>query len=244
MPYLEIDGFCPICQANTFFRADNNWLRDAFKCGRCESIPRERAIFSVIEMLRPTWRDLLIHETSPTMRATSLKLKTECLGYTYSYFDEQTAPGSLHQTYGYRCENIEELTFEDESFDLFITQDVFEHIFNPEVAIKEIARVLKKGGSAMMTVPLVRKSLPSERRAARGSDGSVIHLKPPEYHGNPIDEKGALVTIDWGYDITAYLSSHSKLPSWIVYLDDLSRGIRAQYIEVVVVHKATPPLLL
>ena len=95
----------------------------------------------------------------------------------------------------------------------------------------------------IMTVPIVRKGLPSERRALLCPDGSVEHLKPPEYHGNPIDDKGALVTIDWGYDIAAYLAQHSKLPSWIVYLDDLSRGIRAEFIEVVVVQKTNLPAL-
>ena len=241
MPYLEMDGFCPICQCNVQFRAQNEWLRDSFLCGGCGSIPRERAIFSVIEMLYPQWRDLQIHETSPTIRGTSLKLKTECPGYTYSYYNEDLALGSFHPQEGYRCESIDKMTFEDESFDLFLSQDVFEHVFNPEAAIKEIVRTLRPGGSTIMTVPLVRKSLPSERRAVLRSDGSVVHLKPPEYHGNPIDDKGVLVTIDWGYDIAAYLSSHSNHPSWIVYLDDPSRGIRAEYIEVVVVQKAVPP---
>ena len=240
-PYIEIDGFCPICQSAARFHAQDNWLRDLFICSGCGSIPRERAIFAVVEMLHPNWRDLQIHETSPTMRAASLKLRTECAGYTYSYYHERMSLGSIHPQEGYRCENIEKMTFEDESFDLFLSQDVFEHIFNPNAAIKEIVRVLKQGGSTIMTVPLVRKNLPSERRALMRSDGSILNLKPPEYHGNPIDEKGALVTFDWGYDITAYLSDHSKFPSWIVYLDDISRGIRAQYIEVVIVQKLTPP---
>jgi SAM-dependent methyltransferase len=241
VPHLEIDGFCPICQCNVQFRAHNAWLRDSLLCSGCGSIPRERAIFAVIEMLYPQWRDLQIHETSPTIRGASLKLKTECPGYTYSYYNEQLALGSFHPQEGYRCENIDRMTFGDETFDLFISQDVFEHIFNPEAAIKEIVRILRLGGSTIMTVPLVRKSLPSERRAVLRSDGSIVNLKPPEYHGNPINDKGALVTIDWGYDIAAYLSDHSRHPSWIVYLDDLSRGIRAEYIEVVIVRKGAPP---
>jgi SAM-dependent methyltransferase len=195
-------------------------------------------------MLYPGWRNLQIHETSPAIRGASLKFKTECSRYTYSYYDKQMAIGSMHPQYGYSCENIEYMTFKDETFDLFLSQDVFEHIFNPAAAIKEIVRVLKHGGATIMTVPLVRKNLPSERRAVLRSDGSVLHLKPPEYHGNPIDDKGALVTVDWGYDIAAYLCGQTKFPSWIVYLDDLARGIRAEYIEVVVVQKGTCPSLI
>src|SRR5205823_14978448 len=129
------------------------------------SIPRERAFFSVIEMLYPIWRDLQIHETSPAMRAASLKLKSECPGYSYSYYNEQMVPGSVHPEECYRCENIEVMTFGDESFDLFLSQDVFEHIFHPDRAIKEIERVLKPGGAYIMTVPIVMKSATSRRRA-------------------------------------------------------------------------------
>ena len=48
---------------------------------------------------------------------------------------------------GNRCENLEELTFDDNTFDLVITQDVLEHVLNPGKAFKEICRVLKPGGA-------------------------------------------------------------------------------------------------
>lgn len=39
------------------------------------------------------------------------------------------------------------MTLEDESFDLVISQDVFEHLFNPELAFAEVARTLELGGA-------------------------------------------------------------------------------------------------
>jgi hypothetical protein len=243
MSYLEIDGFCPICQRDAHFRADQQWLRDFFFCDGCGSIPRERAFFSVIEMLYPNWRELQIHETSPALRAASLKLKTECQGYTYSYYTDRVAPGSVHPEKGYRCENIERMTFDDESFDLFLSQDVFEHIFHPDRAIKEIERVLKRGGAYIMTVPIVMKSATSQRRARIDANGDTIHLRDAQYHGNPIDNSGALVTIDWGCDILSYLSCHSTLQSSMIYIDDMSRGIRAEFIEVIACRKGAVPVL-
>jgi SAM-dependent methyltransferase len=243
MPYLEIDGVCPICQRAVRFRAENEWLRDSFLCDGCGSIPRERAFFSVIEMLRPNWRDLQIHETSPAMRAASLKLRTECQVYTYSYNNDQMTSGSIHPEEGYRCEDIERMTFCDETFDLFLSQDVFEHIFHPDRAIKEIERVLKLGGAYIMTVPLVMKSTESRRRASIDSAGNVIHTREPQYHGNPLDERGSLVTIDWGYDVLDYLSCYSSLRCNLFYIDDLSRGIRAEFIEVIVCRKGYVPFL-
>ena len=44
------------------------------------------------------------------------------------------------------------MTFQNESFDLFITQDVFEHVMEPNKAFKEIERVLKPGGAHVFTV--------------------------------------------------------------------------------------------
>ena len=48
---------------------------------------------------------------------------------------------------------------------------------------------------------------------------------------------GSLCTVDWGYDITDYFTVHSGMPTSIYYIDDLSRGIRASLIEVLVSRK-------
>jgi SAM-dependent methyltransferase len=45
--------------------------------------------------------------------------------------------------------------FPDESFDSVLTNQVFEHVFNPEVFISEIHRVLKPGGKLLLTVPFM-----------------------------------------------------------------------------------------
>jgi len=37
----EVDGFCPICECKTTFRSDHQWLRDHYRCERCNSIPRQ-----------------------------------------------------------------------------------------------------------------------------------------------------------------------------------------------------------
>lgn len=57
---------------------------------------------------------------------------------------------------------------------------------------------------------------------------------PPAYHGNPVNADGALVTVDWGFDICQQIFDASGLFTHIVHLDDLSHGIRAEYIEVLV----------
>jgi hypothetical protein len=238
---LEVDGFCPICSGPARFRSDSSWLRDFFRCEACGSIPRERAFMATIEMFYPQWRMLTVHESSPVERGASIRLRRECPNYTVSFYDPNVALGAVHPERGYRCEDLEGLTFPDSSFDLFLTQDVFEHIFHPDRAIREIERVLKPGGAYIMTVPIVMKSGISERRARLDTKRNVSHIRDAQYHGNPIDQGGALVTIDWGYDILDYLNYHSSLGCSIVYIDDITRGIRAEYIEVVVCKKGGVP---
>ena len=123
---FQNEGFCPICNKEVLFTADDNWFRDHYKCNSCGSIPRERAIMSVIDKWMPDWREKSIHESSPIYRGASKRLSSECSGYIPSQFYPNKKLGS--KINGVRCENLEKLTFEDESIDLHITQDVFEHI--------------------------------------------------------------------------------------------------------------------
>lgn len=55
--------------------------------------------------------------------------------------------------------NIPPLDFADEQFDSVISFQVIEHIKDDETYIREIARVLKPGGIALLTTPNIKKSL-------------------------------------------------------------------------------------
>ena len=232
---LTNDGYCPICEQAATFVARDPWLRDHYKCTRCKSIPRERALMAVVQERFPRWRDLTIHESSPGNSGASKRFAAECRGYVPSQFFPDLPPGSLAGRF--RCENLERLTFADDSIDLHVSQDVFEHVLRPPRAFAEIARTLKPGGAHVFTVPIVNKERPSKMRIAVDTNDSITHLETPEYHVNPIDAKGSLVTIDWGFDIREHIKDACGLDTEIVRIDDLSRGIRAEYIEVLVTTK-------
>jgi hypothetical protein len=243
---FRVYGHCPICEAPSEFVAtrdellETHWLpiyfRDHLICINCGSIPRERALFAVLSRFYPNWRDLAIHESSPGARGASVKLRQECPRYIHTQYDPALASGNIHPVHGYRSEDLEAQTFADESFDLVVTQDVFEHLFDPAQALREIGRTLKPGGAHIFTVPIVNGSKPSVRRA-RLTNGTVEHLAEPHYHGNPMSAEGSLVVIDWGYDMIPYLALRSGLPIVVVEIDDISRGIRAVYIDVLVAQK-------
>lgn len=233
--YFSAKGRCPCCDKDVVFRARNSWLRDSFLCTNCTSIPRERAIMLIIEKVLPNWKDLKIHESSPGNKGASLKLKENCIGYIASqYFPGEKFGTSIGD---FRNEDLENQTFENESFDLVVSQDVMEHVYDPEQAFKEIARTLKKGGYYIFTTPLVNKFRPSEVWAKKGEGGKPIFLKEPEYHGNPVDPEGSPVTMHWGYDIVGFIKSASGMDAVIEYIDDLNFGIRAEFNEVIVCRK-------
>jgi SAM-dependent methyltransferase len=52
-----------------------------------------------------------------------------------------------------RCEDACNLSYEDESFDVVVACDVFEHILDDNCAIAHVYRVLKKDGVLIFTVP-------------------------------------------------------------------------------------------
>lgn len=210
---LKCSGYCPTCGGRTLFFATNDWLRDSFLCMNCGSLPRERALMSVLDDFFPSWREKRIHESSPADRGASRRLAAECSQYTPTQYFPDVALGSVRD--GIRCESLEALTFPDESFDLHVTQDVLEHVFRPDRVFREIARTLEPGGAHVCTVPLVNKERPSRIRASMTDDGSVCYVEPPQYHGNPISEKGSLVTMDWGYDLCDFALRTSGLQTTI-----------------------------
>ncbi|SCX92546.1 Methyltransferase domain-containing protein [Nonlabens sp. Hel1_33_55] len=234
--YFKYEGYCNCCDQKVTFSSRNSWLRDYFFCDDCKSIPRERALMRVIEEEYPNWRSLKIHESSPGNRGTSLKLKKYAADYSCSQYFPNHKNGS--QVNNWMNQNLEDLTFEDNSFDLIITQDVLEHVFNPAKAFQEIGRVLKRGGAHIFTVPLVNKHQKTERWATIDENGELNFLGEPEWHGNVVDPNGSPVTMHWGFDIIEFIKKYSNLNTKIFHIDDLSNGIRAELIEVLVTRKS------
>ncbi len=229
-------GFCYSCNQTSQFTAKNDWWRDHYICDFCGSIPRERAVMYCIEKFYPGWHEKVIHESSPVFRGTSLRLRNEAKYYQPTQYFPGVERGTIHRAF--RNEDLEHLTFEDQSIDLHITQDVFEHIFDPAQGFREIARTLRPGGAHIFTTPLVNKNSPTQWCARRVSDGGIEHLiDPPEYHGNPVSAEGSLVTVHWGYDIVKFIFDACGLFTEMIYIDALDLGIRAEFIEVLITRK-------
>ena len=226
------NGVCPICEDVTTFTTRDSWYRDYYFCEKCRSIPRHRAFMVVLDKFCPNWRELVMHDSSPGSTSISWKLKRQCKYYIGSQFFSGLAKGDIIDNF--RNEDLTQMTFDDESIDLHVTQDVVEHVLEADKAFSEIARTLKPVGMHIFTVPIVRGVNPTVQRATIDMKGGIIHLEEPMYHGNPIGDGKSLVTWDWGYDIIQRIYDASKMHTICIQMDNLEHGIRAEYIDVFV----------
>lgn len=105
--------------------------------------------------------------------------------------------------------DIQDMHFEDRSFDMFISGDVMEHIPQPERAIAEIYRILAPGGVTFSTFPFLSDHQETLVKATLGKDGAVNYHAEPEYHGNPVDiEGGSLVYSIPAWDVLDLYRQH------------------------------------
>ena len=79
--------------------------------------------------------------------------------YTVTDYDDQILSlakkrlSFIKSNIDFAIADAHKLQFASQSYDLVICCEVLEHLPDPEVAIKEIHRVLKKGGTALFSVP-------------------------------------------------------------------------------------------
>ncbi|SOE82077.1 Methyltransferase domain-containing protein [Caballeronia arationis] len=231
---MKTEGYCPCCRRNATFASEFSWLRDHYCCSSCGSLPRNRHIQMALDSRFPGWEAMDLHESSPTYPFFSQYAPR----YSYSAYFPDIQPGAKNVD-GTRCETIEALTFEDESFDVFITQDVMEHVFHPALALREINRVLRPGGAHVFTAPKHKALLQSVRRAELNADGTINYLMEAQYHGNPQGDGRALVTWDYGYDFERLMSEWcGGATVETLTTVDRARGIDAEFNEVFIIRKS------
>ena len=203
-------GECSICGYETIMYKYGNSLTETFKCKICGAIARNRHLAIVLcklfaidnpyslKKFVENSKDLDIFEAQA--RGPLHDHLKELKGYVCSEYDPDVQPGSFIQD-GVRCEDLQSMTFNDETFDLVITQPVFEHILEPDLAWNEIARILKPSGYHIFSIPF-QKSPITERRV-KIDDGEEIFIMPKVYHNDGV--RKSLVYTDYGLDLLDHL---------------------------------------
>lgn len=191
-------GYCAVCDRHSHFVYDwqygdgshINW-RERLVCRGCHLNNRLRLSMQVAAQACDLRRaDVYLTEHLTPFAAA---LRQRCPRVVCSEFlGAGFAPGQSDAR-GVRHEDLTQLSFADASFDLVLSFDVFEHIPDYRAALREVRRVLRPGGMFVMSVPLHLGSVENIVRARLRADGSVEHLKPPEYHGDPVDPAGGIL---------------------------------------------------
>ena len=131
-----------------------------------------------------------------------LKKRTKQLVFS-EYFDD-VKTGDFKNNI--QCQDVQELTFGDNSFDVCTSTEVFEHVPDDLKGFKEIFRVLKAKGTFLLTVPLSLETNTVER--AQYKNGRLQHILKPEYHGDNIRGWHQILCFrNYGKDIVQRITS-------------------------------------
>jgi SAM-dependent methyltransferase len=229
-------GYCAPCRSAQLLTCDwvSTWggtpnFRERLHCPRCGLNSRQRLMTQLVETLgQPPY--FLYELVTPFYRWASETLP-EVVGSEYLGYG---IPGGTDID-GLRHEDALNLSFADESFGTIVSADVFEHVADVDATLAECVRVLRPGGSLILSIPFDPDKDTSVRRAEL-RDGEPVHLLEPDYHGNPLDqEKGSLVFYNYGWDVVermrdAGFGQAGVIAYWSHYHGYLGRGLQFAFV--------------
>ena len=227
-------GKCNVCGNETrFYYTDPTLYRESLVCGECLTTSRYRSIArgilkaiqeltdikaaSLVE-LQPAAENISfkIYDTQPAFYSDASAYPIPDLLSKCSSIESETSVYRPNEPLGFRLgpnftnQNLEELTFPDNSFDLVITSDVMEHVRLDNRAHQEIRRVLKPGGVYLFTVPHFRHGPKTIVRVEVIDPADPTKDQFPmekEYHGDANSEdRRALSYRAYGTDLDDFLS--------------------------------------
>jgi SAM-dependent methyltransferase len=227
-------GRCNVCGNETqFFYTDPILYRESLVCGECLTTSRYRSIArgilkaiqeltgikaASLAELPPTVENLSlkIYDTQPAFYWDASAYPIPDLLSRCQWIESETSVYRPNEPLGFELgpnvtnQNLEELTFPDNSFDLVITSDVMEHVRLDNRAHQEIRRVLKPGGVYIFTVPHFRHGPKTIIRvevidAADPTKDEFVMEK--EYHGDANSEDlRALSYRSYGTELDDFLN--------------------------------------
>jgi SAM-dependent methyltransferase len=207
-----VEGFCVPCGKTVPFLVDmqsggqrvgNLWVpnwRERLVCPSCGMNNRQRLIAALVRQSVEQYKQMNVYfmeqVTSIFQWAVASFPRHDITGSEYLGYEFKS--GDVVQ--GVRHEDVLNMSFPDNSFDLIVSNDVLEHVPSPEKALQECVRVLRPGGTMLVTIPFFSSRDASVTRAEVVGN-TTNHLLPPAFHGNPVSENGSLVFTDFGWDI-------------------------------------------
>lgn len=236
-----LNGFCEVCEMETRLLVDWNHsygnapnYRERMVCRFCGLNNRQRFMVSFLKRLISCdkVKDVYLYEqVTGFYRYIRENLSVNVVGSEYLGFGQK--PGTIIK--GIRHEDALNLSLEDNSLDMIVSNDVYEHVPDIEKSFGEAYRVLKVGGNLVFTIPFSIDKYRTERRAELAENGKVVNLLPEIYHGNPMDRKGSLVFYDFGWDILDLCKKAGFRDAYALGYYSVSRGYMGNGLQLMFV---------
>ena len=212
------DGYtdcCTVCGHTGYLRREEKSIRETYRCGGCGASLRYREQARLIlkffsrensehlaELAHESeFQNLRIYE--PGLIGPFRKLFHKLPGYRNSYFWEDVPPGEFREDI--QCQDLMNLTYEDNSFDLVLSSDIFEHVRKPFAGFQEVNRVLKPGGFHVFSIPPMHPMRPKTVFRVDTSGPEDVFVLPKHYHSAPMGGK-SLVYTDFGEDMVEIMA--------------------------------------
>ena len=206
---------CPLCGCSLLVKLGNS--EHAVRCLRCGASPVSMSLGEVLQQHVSDIGAKAVYELSsrgPLFRF----LQAHAGKLVFSEFFEEVPPGTSKD--GVECQDIQNLTYSDQSFDVCTATDVLEHVPDDAQAFAEIHRVLRPGGKFIFTVPLQGQDETIER--ATVFENRIEHLLPAEYHDDHIRGLSQVLCFrNYGNDIVGRLKGQGFTDAEIMVPDAL-----------------------
>ena len=206
-----IPGQCSLCDRDAVFGCGESSPspREGMLCQYCRCNGRQRAAAAVL-------LDALPHASAARVYATEqasgfyLALRRRVgrlVGSEYGIaFAQRWQLSKWLWRHGARCwvrrEDVTALRMRDASLDAVVSLDVLEHVPDHQAALRQFARVLKPGGTLVLTVPFYYDNAASTQIACIDATGAVAFFGEPEFHGDPL-RGGVACFHHFGWDLLA-----------------------------------------
>lgn len=205
-------GWCHVCRTRSQFTHSTSNLREDLTCVTCGLNNRLRASIWLLEHECRPQPDTPIYLTEQVTSLHSVLATRFSALQGSEYLGPDVPHGAVVDRV--RNESLTDLSFDSASFSCLLSFEVFEHIPDYRQALRECARVLRPGGRMLFSVPFLTQSAKTLVRARVADDGSVEHLEPAEYHGDPLSAEGCLCYQHFGWDLLDDLRQAGFSRAW------------------------------
>jgi SAM-dependent methyltransferase len=224
-PYIK--AYCVVCNKfNIMSSHSEDYINASESYFCCGMNSRMRAMYEYVIEHFPDNKKVYIQEAvTPAYYAYEKCFGSENIVGS-EYLGQDKICGEYYEHDGHRImhQDCTKLSFDDNTFDLLISQQVFEHVFDTRKALAESLRVLGNNGSCIISIPFFYTYEKSVMLAKLEGEKITQIIDPPEIHGNPISGTGSLAFWHHGWEFIEIMKDVGYRDVRVHFFNNLYRG--------------------